>query len=82
MTELEDEISKALSDQIRVEIDKQVLTDLLLSMGWHRVDILEHHNKDTVDKWCSENFEKWTNMWPYILFEDEKDAILCRLKWA
>ena len=73
---ISDDIAKILQE----EIDKEIMTELLLSQGWIQVTI---DKKKTVDKdWCKtcikKNYKSFDNRW---FFEDQNDANLFALAW-
>lgn len=83
---LEDEIAEELSNQIRKEIDFEVLVDVLVNAcGWHRVDMERFEdNRQAVDitTWCHDNAQgNWKRNGCKFVFEDSKDAVMFTLKW-
>ena len=50
MKALEDEIAKELSTQLQSEIDFQILSDMLVELGWHKVELIRFDsNRQAVD---------------------------------
>ncbi|HET8688567.1 MAG TPA: hypothetical protein VFM18_18290 [Methanosarcina sp.] len=82
--ELQEILAKSIQE-VQEEIDKEVMRIMLISAGRHEVKVYmsEKDNLDAVI-WCEENVGvgKWTNLHPFFLFENEKDAIMFKLKWA
>lgn len=82
---LEDEIASALSKEIAKEIDFEVLSSMLVNLGWHRIKLDRFQNREhSVDilEWCALN-----TSYPYehfgstFVFENEGDAVNFSLKW-
>jgi hypothetical protein len=81
-----DELVKEGVEQIRREIDAEVLRSMLKDIGWHEV-ILEPmtmETSDSIDAWvkqCIKGRSHWTHglVW---LFEDDRDAMWFKLRWA
>ena len=82
---LEDEIASALSKEIAKEIDFEVLSSMLVELGWHRIKLdrflSREHSVDVIE-WCALNIN-----YPYercgttFVFENEGDAVNFSLKW-
>ena len=74
------DMGKAMSD----EIDFQILSDMLVGIGWRKVVLSPMSWEDgaEVDLWCETNvkgnFETMGLVW---VFEDEEDANWFALRW-
>ena len=83
---LEEEITKSLSNEIAKEIDFEILADMLIqACGWHRVELPSLLNrKRSIDiiEWCEEHTNKhYKHQGRIFLFEDQGDAVNFALKW-
>lgn len=82
---LEEEISQELSSEMASAMDFEILSDILVKNGWHKIvlDTLKnrYHSID-VTSWCESNCK---NSWHYrgrtFIFKDQKDAVMFGLKW-
>jgi len=82
---LQDEIMKELSTQMQSEMDFEILSNMLVELGWKKVVLTRffsrEHSVDIVT-WCEENIK-----YPHerrgstFVFQDEGDAINFTLKW-
>jgi hypothetical protein len=82
---IEDEIVKELSTHLQSEIDFQILSDMLVQLGWHKVHLIELHNtKQAADikQWMTENTKShWENRGSTFVFHDSGDAVNFTLRW-
>jgi hypothetical protein len=83
---IEEALSNKLAKEISDEIDREILWELLVGMGWHRVSISrQQDNNHAVDitMWLKENVKN-----PYerngrdFLFAAERDATVFILRWV
>lgn len=83
---LMEEYSKELAKQIQEEIDFQIIGDMLVTMGWTRLNFNPHQDekisadiKFWLDHHCQGNCKSLNDVW---LFENEKDAMWFTLRWG
>ena len=77
----------AVRSDLAAEIDWEIISEMLVSMGWTRVNLAYHHTKqpavNLIEDWVSENiqgtFKFHGNRW---IFDNEKDAALFALRWV
>lgn len=85
MQNLEEEIAKELSTQMQSEIDFQILSDMLVELGWHRVELFRFdNNRHAVDikLWLEEHAKNaWESRGASFIFQDSVDAVNFTLKW-
>jgi hypothetical protein len=83
---LEDEIAETLSREIAQEIDFELLTDMLIACGWHRVTLtLSFNRKRQVDilDWCESTAQgKFKHHSNTFIFEHQGDAVNFALRWS
>ena len=81
MEDIETRYSKMLADEIQKEIDNQIMRELLMSTGWHRIILSE---EIIIPKeWCKENIrDHYRNFANYWYFVNSKDAAFFALKWS
>jgi len=70
--------------QIKQEIDNEIMAEMLVMSGWHRIELPSNTTESgEVLMWCAANIKgKHKNLWPNMLFQEEKDAVLFKLKWG
>lgn len=79
--DMEEELTKALAKTIQEDIDNDIMSNMLVTMGWHKITIKNQH-KIAAD-WCIQNIRS-----PYRIFgshwcfQDARDAAWFGLKWA
>lgn len=85
MNNLENEIANELSTQLQSEIDFQILSDMLVELGWHKIELIRFdHNRQAVDikHWLAENAKShWECRGSTFVFHDSGDAINFTLRW-
>jgi hypothetical protein len=84
--ELGEELSGAMATAIQEEIDWEIMCDLMIRVGWHRVEANTEYNIDdycTVKEWLNQNIKNHYKCrhgtW---LFEQSEDAAWFALRWA
>lgn len=82
---IEEEIVKELSTHMQSEIDFQILSDMLVELGWHKIALGRfQNNQHAVDikYWLEENAQGfWECRGSTFVFENKGDAINFTLKW-
>ena len=85
MSNLEQEIAKNLSKQMKQEIDREILWGMLKELGWTRVTLGRlQDNKHAIDitywieEYCTGAHEREGRD---FIFENPKDASMFILKW-
>lgn len=85
MQNIEDEIANELSTQLRNEIDFRILSDMLVELGWHRVELIRFDNNShavDIKLWLKENVNgHWECLGSTFVFEDSGDAVNFVLRW-
>lgn len=82
--EIEKEVAKALQE----EIDWEILQDIMVQIGWTKIDITWPHQMSAQDahevkEWCRANLKgNYKGRQRIWLFEKEKDAVMFTLKWS
>ena len=83
--DIESEIANKLGNEIAKSIDAEIMMELLLSCGWHRIKLDRFkNNRHAVDisYWCSDNVKgKWQHNGTTFIFEQQKDATWFALNW-
>lgn len=82
---LEDEIAEDLSKQIAQEIDFELLTDILIACGWHKVVLrpMTHEQGKKIDQWVNSQVKgKYKTMGLVWVFENQGEAVNFTLRWA
>ena len=81
-----EDMAKQLAKNIQEEIDFQILSDMLVSMGWHRMEFEPIRGeeevieiKDWIKTSCKGKVQSYGRNW---LFEDEKDIAWFMLRWG
>jgi hypothetical protein len=78
---LEDEILDDLGKQISEEIDFEVMSGMLITFGWTKVDMF-YYAMSEVDEWLKTNCQAdYARHREHFLFEDEQDANWFKLRW-
>lgn len=82
---IDDLIGEEFSKRIQEEIDWEIMADIFIQLGWHRVSY-EPRTSETIAKemkdWLAENcignyqFREGT-----AVFEKEQDLIMYKLRW-
>jgi hypothetical protein len=77
------ELSDMLADEIRKEIDFEIMTRMLCEQGWIQCKSADHYSrvdiKEWADKHCGGKIQGLGSNW---LLSNEKDVILFILKWS
>jgi len=78
------EFETEMARQIQKEIDNEIMGEMLVLSGRHRVDLPSNTTESgEVIMWCAANTKgNYKNLWPSMIFKEEKDAVLFKLKWA
>lgn len=81
-----EDMAKQLAKNIQEEIDFQILSDMLVSMGWHKMEfepMREEEEAAEIKEWiktsCKGNVKSYGSNW---LFENEKDMVWFMLRWG
>ena len=76
--ELEDELAKALQE----EIDWEIMCDLMKSIGWTQVEIDRPSTEDIL-VWCEKNLKGKYKVHSYVwMFERPEDATWFTMRWS
>ncbi len=82
---LEDEIAKTMSEEIAKEIDFEVLSGMLVSLGWKKVILTRFFSRKhaiNILMWCEENIKHpFEHHGSTFVFQDQSDAVNFTLKW-
>ena len=84
---IENDAIKILAEEIRNEIDGDILRECLLHGGWTQVTYKYYDNmKEAVDirNWLDENIKDdklWKRFGEYFLFRNKEDAEWFALRW-
>ena len=79
--DMEEELATVLAEQIRQEQDNHIMSEMLVTMGWHKITVNDRHA--IAAEWCTQNIRS-----PYRIFgshwcfQDAKDAAWFGLKWC
>lgn len=87
--DLEQELTEKLSLEMAEQIDWELLTDMMLSVGWTKITISEPWSNMTasfaheIKQWCRENLTGNYNARGRVwIFEKAQDAEWFMLRWA
>jgi hypothetical protein len=84
MNTLEEEMIEAAGNRMAAEIDFEVLSSMLCSIGWNKVILSPMTMEDSyaVDEWTADNvkgnFETMGLVW---IFENTQDANWFAMRW-
>ncbi len=82
---LEDEIAKTMSEEISKEIDFEILSGMLVSLGWKKVTLTRFFSRKhaiNILMWCEEHIKHpFEHHGSSFVFENEGDAVNFTLKW-
>lgn len=86
MSNLEQEIIDELGTQMQSEIDFRILADMLVELGWHKIELIRFdNNRQAIDikMWLEENAKgHWECRGSSFVFEKVGDAVNFTLRWA
>jgi hypothetical protein len=86
MDYIEDSIAEDLSRQMKEEIDRKILFDLLVEIGWTRIELPNKFlpvSGVELHKWREQNLTGHYRAHEHIwLFEKSQDAVLFALRWS
>jgi hypothetical protein len=81
----EDEIAKTMSEEITKEIDFEILSGMLVSLGWKKVTLTRFFSRKhsiNILMWCEENIKHpFEHFGSTFVFQDQGDAVNFTLKW-
>lgn len=79
--DMEEELTRTLAKSVQEVIDNDIMSDMLVTMGWTKITIRNQH-KIAAD-WCAKNIRSpyriFGNHW---CFQDSRDAAWFGLKWS
>lgn len=82
---LEDEIAKELSTQMQSEMDFNILSNMLVQLGWKKVVLTRFFSRKhsvNVLMWCEEHIKHpFEHRGTAFVFQNEGDAVNFALKW-
>lgn len=85
MTDLEEELSQKMSAILAEEIDWELITDMMVSVGWTKVHLERFQNRyHSVDvhNWLNENCSgHYKSRGSTFIFEKEEEAEWFSLRW-
>ena len=82
---LEEQITNDLSKQLSDSIDFEILTDILIACGWHKVVLtpMTHERGEEIDQWVALQVKaKYKTMGLVWVFENQGEAVNFTLRWA
>ncbi len=84
--DLEEEMMKVLAAEIAAELDFEVMSQVMIKSGWHKVvlDRFKNNNHAIDMKYWAEEYCKFGhfNHGTTFVFEDKGDAVNFTMKWA
>jgi hypothetical protein len=82
---LAEEYVAILADEIQKEIDESIMLDMLVEMGWTKVELerlKDRYESIDIELWIDENCKgKHTKLGRTFVFEKKQDAEWFMLKW-
>jgi hypothetical protein len=82
---LQDEILEELGTNMQSAVDRQILWDILIDMGWTRVKLsrfVDNYHAIDITYWLDEHVNNsFEREGADFIFEDSKDAMLFTLRW-
>jgi hypothetical protein len=84
---IRDEMIDEMAENIRQEIDNELMTSMLVMNGWTVVKLERFKDMKhpiDVNDWCDKNIgsrKYWTNFGPTYLFKESKHAEWFSLRW-
>ena len=84
---LEEQLAHQLSAQVAEQIDNDLYIQVLISAGWTQIKHnLMHRSIDHMIaqiKWLEDNCQgSFIRVGIYLMFEQQQDAVMCKLRWA
>lgn len=80
-SDMEEELMKTLAAEIQQEQDNHIMSDMLVSMGWHKITIKNRHK--VAAEWCTQNIRSPYRIFgDYWCFQEARDAAWFGLKWG
>lgn len=84
--DLEEEILTELGSQISQDIDFEIISNLLMEIGWTRISFSPVHDGEqcfAIKQWLDDNCKGRVNSRGSVwLFEQESDAVNFSLRWS
>lgn len=84
MTDLQEQITAELAEQLCSDIDFEILSNILIGTGWRKVVLqpMTKEESDSVDQWIDDNVNgHYNNRGLIWIFEDSGEAMMFTLKW-
>ena len=82
---LQDQILEELGTQMQSEIDFNILSDMLVQLGWKKVVLTRFFSRKhsvNILMWCEEHVKHpFEHRGSTFVFENEGDAVNFTLKW-
>lgn len=81
---LQDQIVAELSEQMCSDIDFEILTNILVDSGWHKIVLtpMTKEESDDIDQWIVDNVRgHYSNRGLVWVFEESSEAMMFTLKW-
>jgi hypothetical protein len=82
---LEEKIVNDLGKHLSDSIDFEILTDVLIACGWHKVVLrpMTHEHGEEIDQWVASQVKaKYKTMGLVWIFENQGEAVNFTLRWA
>lgn len=82
---LQEEIIQELATEMQSEIDFNILSDMLIQLGWQRVVLPRFSSREhavDIKLWCEDNIKNpWESRGSTFVFESDADANWFTLRW-
>ena len=81
---LQDQIAAELAEQMCSDIDFEILSNILVDTGWHKVVLtpMTKEHGDSIDRWVNTNIRgHYNNRGLVWVFEEASEAMMFTLKW-
>ena len=81
---LEDQITAELAEQLCSDIDFEILTNVLVDCGWHKIVLtpMTKERSDNIDQWIVDNVKgHYNNRGLVWIFQESSEAMMFTLKW-
>lgn len=82
---IEDEIADRLAEELKQSLDDELMADMLVACGWHKVPKQHFYNgiqSENIKLWlqehCKGNYRRLGSNW---VFEEAGDAVNYTLRW-